>query len=104
MSTALGSVDDDKLLALVEVLFLAATADGEFGAEERAEFSKSVESLCEGKMPAARLAETVAKLEADVAKDGRDARFAALRTRLPDEPLKRAAVDLAIRLFQADGI
>lgn len=100
----LASVDDDRLLALVEVLYLAATADGEFGDDERAHFEKSMRSLCEERMTGERLSAVLATLEGDVARDGREARFASLRARLPEAPLKRAAIELAVRLFAADGV
>ena len=52
---------DSTLEALVEVMFLAASADGEFSSVERDHFFKSVESLTDGRIPSPRLEALIAK-------------------------------------------
>ncbi|PKN45102.1 MAG: hypothetical protein CVU63_09375, partial [Deltaproteobacteria bacterium HGW-Deltaproteobacteria-20] len=48
-------LDETKLEALVEVVYLAAFADGEFSETERAHFTRSVEQLTEGRLGSLRL-------------------------------------------------
>ena len=80
--TDLQSLGDAKLEALVEVMFLAAFADGEFSDVEREHFVKSVESLT----------------------DGREARLASVKARLPDAGSRKVALSLVIQVTAADGI
>jgi tellurite resistance protein len=100
----LQALGDAKLEALVEVMFLAAAADGEFSVVERAHFLKSVESLTDGRIPTARLQELVDEAGTALDRDGRDARLAAVKERLPDAGARRVALSLAIQVTAADGI
>ena len=52
----LQAMGEAKLEALVEVMFLAASADGEFSTVERALFLKTAETLTNGRLTTARLA------------------------------------------------
>ena len=95
-------MDEPRLEALVEVMFLAANADGEFSDDERKHFASSVESLTDGRLGGEPLAKLVARFEADTA--DRAARLAAVRDRLPDAGARKVALSMAIRLMTADGI
>lgn len=96
--------DEPKLEALIEAMLLAALADEEFSAEERAHFASSVESLTDGRVAGAALADLLARVEAAIAAEGRDARLASVRDRLPAGAPRKVALSLAIRLMAADGI
>jgi tellurite resistance protein len=100
----LQALGDAKLEALVEVMFLAASADGEFSPVERAHFLKSVESLTDGRLPTARLADLVAEAGEALAREGREARLQSAKGRLPDAGSRRVALSLAIQVTAADGI
>jgi len=93
-----------KLEALVEAMYLAASADGEFSPVERAHFLKSVESLTDGRLPTARLAQLVAEADEALEREGRKARLLSVRNRLPDAGSRRVALSMAIRVAAADGI
>ena len=93
-----------KLDALVEMMFLAASADGEFSEVERAHFLHSVESLTDGRLGKPALSALLDQAEADLAASGREARLLAVKARLPDPGARKVALSLAIEVTAADGI
>jgi tellurite resistance protein len=97
-------LDDTKLEALVEMMYLAATADGEFSDEERKEFVKHAEELTVRVASADRLEAILERAREAVERDGRDARLQAVKDRLPDAGARRLALILAIRVTAVDGI
>jgi len=100
----LQALGEAKLEALVEAMFLAASADGEFSPVERAHFLKSVESLTDGRLPTARLAALVAEAGEALEREGRKARLLSVKSRLPDAGARRVALSLAIQVAAADGV
>ncbi len=100
----IGDFEAPQLEAVVEVMFLAAFADGDFGEEEHAHFLKSIESLTDRSLPGETLAHLVERIQAEAATEGRAKRLASIRERLPDPGARRAALALAIQLTAADGI
>ncbi|HEY1537350.1 MAG TPA: TerB family tellurite resistance protein [Polyangiaceae bacterium] len=102
--TDLQSLGDTKLEALVEVMFLAAAADDDFSDVEREHFVKSVESLTDGRIARAKLDALVADATAALEREGREARLASVKTRLPDAASRKVALSLAIQVTAADGI
>jgi len=100
----LHTLGEAKLEALVEAMFLAASADGEFSPIERAHFLKTAESLTDGRLATAQLAKMVADAGAALEREGRAARLLSVKARLPDKGARRAALALAIQVTAADGI
>ncbi len=96
--------DEPKLRALLETMVLAAYADGEFSAEEREHFEKSVESLTNGRLGGDHLQSVLTQVLTDWKKQGREARLRTIKERLPDEGVRKVALSLAIRVTAADGI
>jgi uncharacterized tellurite resistance protein B-like protein len=92
----------ESLEAIVELLYLAASADDEFSEDERAHFKSSVESLTDRKVD--DLDALVSKVEAAVKAEGVDARLASVKARLPEPRAREAALAMAIRLTAVDGI
>jgi tellurite resistance protein len=103
-ATDFQTLGDTKLEALVEVMFLAAAADDEFSDVEREHFVKSVESLTDGKIAHARLETLVSEATSALEREGREARLASVKSRLPDAGSRRVALSLAIQVMAADGI
>ncbi len=93
-----------KLEALVEMMFLAASADGEFSQVERGHFLASVESLTDGRLDSAALDALLVKATADLEAGGREQRLLAVKERLPDPAARQVALSLAIQVTAADGI
>jgi tellurite resistance protein len=104
ISNEVRALGDAKLEALVEVMFLAASADGDFSEVERAHFLKSVESLTDGRLAQARLETLVSEASRALERDGREARLASVKARLPEANARRVALSLAIQVTAADGI
>lgn len=100
----IASFDDPKLEALIEAMYLAATADGEFSADEREQFHRNVETLTDRRLAGPALAEVMERIEEGLAKDGRDARLASVRARLENAKQRKVALYLALQIMTADGI
>jgi tellurite resistance protein len=102
--TDLQTLGDSKLEALVEVMFLAAAADGDFSDLERQHFVGSVQSLTDGRLSHAHLEALLTEASAALERDGREARLADVKSRLPDAGARKVALSLAIQVMAADGI
>ena len=100
----IGTFEAPQLEAVVEVMFLAAFADGDFGPEERVHFFKSIEALTDRSLSGATLEHLAARIQGDTTAEGRAARLASIKERLADPGARRAALALAIQLTAADGI
>lgn len=92
----------ERLEAVIELMYLAAAADDEFSEEERAHFRSSVESLTDRKVD--DLDGLVAKIAKALTDEGRDARLAAVKARLPEVKMRETALAMAIRLMAVDGV
>jgi uncharacterized tellurite resistance protein B-like protein len=101
---SLRDVEEPRLHAFVELMFLAATADGEFSGDERRSFQESVESLTDRKMKGETLDALMASIESSHAGEGRAARIAHVKTALPSHELRKIGLEMAIRVTLADGI
>lgn len=101
---SLRDVQEPRLHAFVELMFLAATADGEFSGDERKSFQDSVESLTDRKISGKALDALMDRIEASHAGEGRAARIAHVKEALPSRELRRIGLEMAIRVTLADGI
>lgn len=95
---------DEKVEALVEMMFLAASADGELGDEERKLFVKSAENLTSRLVTGDKLEALLVRAKKQLDESGREARLAAVKGRLPDLTARKLALSLAIQVTAADGI
>lgn len=93
-----------KLEALVEMMYLAASADGEFSTEERAHFDQQVYKLGGGSLTPDRVHELLEHAERELASSGRAKRLALVKERLPEPDARKLALALAIQLTASDGI
>jgi len=100
----IAALGEQKLFALVEMMFLAASADGEFSAAERKYFLEGIESLTDGKLSRAKLEELLDRAKKDLEAEGREARLQDVKARLPDAGARKVALALAIQVTAADGI
>jgi uncharacterized tellurite resistance protein B-like protein len=103
-SSRVRELSDPKLEALVEMMFLAASADGEFSDTERDHFKRSIESLTDGRLSGPRLDELLSKAKTDLDGAGRSARLGSVKERLPDAGARKVALSLAIQVAASDGI
>lgn len=103
-TSAVRDLAHPKLEALVEMMFLAASADGEFSDVEHQAFYKSVESLTDGRLGRPKIEALIAQAKKDLDAEGRDARLGAVKQRLPDGGARKVALSLAIQITAADGL
>ena len=96
--------DAPKLEALIETMFLAAFADGDFGEDERKQLISSVESLTDRTMSAKTTDALLTRIQAALEIEGRAVRLASVKERLGTHGERKAALALSIRLVAADGI
>lgn len=101
---SLRAFDEPKLEAVVELMFLAASADGEFSDEERRHFAASVESLTDRRIAGDSFETLIARIADGFRKEGRDRRLAEVKAHLATPALRRVALSLAIQVTAADGI
>ncbi|WP_437618053.1 tellurite resistance TerB family protein [Sorangium sp. So ce1151] len=100
----LRTLDEPNLEALVELMFLAAFADGEFSQEEKVHFARSVESLTDRRIPQSTMDELIHTVVTQLQQEGRAARLASLKERLPSPQARKVAFSLAAQVVVADGI
>jgi uncharacterized tellurite resistance protein B-like protein len=103
-TSAVRGLADPQLEALVEIMYLAAAADGELAGEEQKQFESSILSLTDGRLDSAALAALLDKATQALEAEGREARLAAVKQRLPNAGARKAALALAIQVTAADGI
>ncbi len=103
-ASLVSGLSNDKLEALVEMMFLAASADGEFSDVERKHFVQSVESLTDGRLAKPALEGLLDLAKNDLEASGRKARLSAVKERLPDAGARKVALSLAIQVTAADGV
>ncbi len=103
-TSAVENLSDEKLEALIEMMVLAASADGEFIQEEREHFQKSVESLSDNRLSKDKVGELLERAQKELESSGRDARLASVKQRLPDAGARKVALALAIQVTAADGL
>lgn len=97
-------LDDSGLEAILELMFLAAQADGEFTADEREFFRKKGVELFAGKRTGEQLDDLARRLEEDFFSYGREERLAMLKGILKSTDDRKAGLQLAIEMVSADGI
>lgn len=88
--------------AVLEMMYLAVHADGEFGDEERNALAAAVRER--GGPSGADFTKTMQRIERDVASQGREARLAALKSAFHDARAKEDALAAVIRMVVADGV
>jgi tellurite resistance protein len=93
-----------KVDALIEAMFLAATADGEFAPEEALQFTATVEALSDRAWPRDVLAKRLEELKTLLRKEGRPARIAQVAARLPAGKGRETALILAAAITASDGV
>lgn len=97
------TLDEPKIEALIEIMYLAAYADGDFGPEERAHFARSVQSLTDRKVTPEVLEKIVTRLNNDRKEKGTAALIERARAQLGSPAACRVALNLAIGVIVADG-
>lgn len=100
---SIATLEVERLEAFVQMMFLAAYADGEVSAVERARFESEVARASGGALGEALVHAIVEHVGAVVSEEDRARRLASLRTRLPEERVRKAVLGLAARIVLADA-
>ena len=99
----LASLEIDKIEALLEMMFLAAYADGEVSDVERGAFRSQILVGTEGQLQVAIVEMILRQVESSLASEGREERLTAIRHRVPEERMRRALLEVAARIIRIDG-
>jgi uncharacterized tellurite resistance protein B-like protein len=100
---SLGDLDIPKLEAVVELMFLAAYADGHVSDVERQVFKDHIEASSRGQLQPKTIDNMLSFIERSLEHEGRENRLDAIRKRIPDR-MRVPALDLAIRVMRADEV
>jgi tellurite resistance protein len=96
--------DQPKLEAIVEMMLLAASADGDFAPEERERLERNIQTLTSRRVQGPGLSELLSTMAENIAKEGRAARLEAVKTALGDAGTRKVALDLALQVMKEDGV
>jgi|GEM_PF-678424 len=96
-------LDDDRLDAVVEVVYLAACADGVFSNIERQHFAASLALLTDGRVDDGWVESVQQRVAASVASQGRSSCIDSIARRLESDILRHVAFVLALDMVAADG-
>jgi uncharacterized tellurite resistance protein B-like protein len=97
-------LDEERLEALIETMYLVAFADGEYGEAERVHFSKSIDGLTGGRLAGETFDHVIERIVRQLQSGGLDGCIASLKRRLDDPQLRQVALILATDMAAADGV
>jgi uncharacterized membrane protein YebE (DUF533 family) len=100
---SLAALEINKIEALLEMMFLAAYVDGEVSDVERAAFKSQIVAGTEGQLQVDMVEMFMGHIERNLAHEGREERLVAIRERIPEERMRRAALEIAARILRVDG-
>lgn len=95
---------DAQTAALVEIMFLAAKADGEFTDDEKQEFTTGIETMTEKKITIEQVTDYLARAKSALETSSREDRLEAVKGVIVSPGHRRLALAMAIRVTAADGI
>lgn len=103
-SKLLASLSDPQIDAMVEVMLLAAAADGHLDESELKQLRQSLLEVDDLWLSHVDLDQRVAAATQRLGSAPRSARLAALKNELPNPEQRLAALELALRVITADGV
>lgn len=106
MTTAptLRAFEEPRLHALVELLYLAAMADGELAREELAFFRRRAQAMTDERLGEAEIEKLMLRVDEHLAEAGRTSLLASLGERLGPPPLRHSALKMAVDMMMADKV
>ncbi len=100
----LSHLRNDQIDALIEVMLLAAAADGELSIEEVDQLQSCLLAVDELWLTQIDLERRLTEAHKRIASADRSARLSAAKAILSDIDTRRAALELAIRVMASDGV
>ncbi len=101
---AIRNFDEPKLAGLVEMMVLAASADGDFASEERERLVRNVVTLTSRRIAGDKLDSLLGEISRRIEAEGRAPRLAAVAAELGDLATRKVALDLALTVMAEDQI
>ena len=101
---AFHTLDIVKLEAFIELMFLAAYADGAVQPSEREIFKQQIVNGSQGQLRAETIEMILTSIETALASGKREVRFDAIRRRLPEKRMRLSALQQAVAVVRADGM
>jgi uncharacterized tellurite resistance protein B-like protein len=101
---SLAQLDLNEIEAFVELMYLAAYADGAVNPEERAAFRGQVMKGTYGQLDDELVDAVLAHIEGAMSNVDRARQLESIRERLADPRKRRAALGHAVRVVLADGV
>ena len=101
---SLRELDEPTLVALIEVMLLAAYADGEFSRAERDHLEHKIQALAGHRFDVLTLVRLRADAAERIAVEGREARLSAVRRSFATANERKVALAYATKMIAADGV
>ncbi len=100
---SLASLEFTVLEALIELMFVAAYADGEVNDAERSAFAAQIAQRSHGQLTPDVCKSMLDHIEARMTPEGREEVFENIRARIPQR-LRREALGFMVNVVVADGV
>ena len=100
---SLANLELDKLVAFVQLMYLAAYSDGAVTNAERARFEDEIVAASQGALRPEVVSALVEHVGVPTETEDRADRLRLIRHKLTEPRLRRAALELAARITLADG-
>lgn len=100
----LRAFEEPRLHALVELLYLAAMADGELGQEELSFFRRRVQAMTDERLGEPEIEKLLLRVDEHLRSSGRPSLLASLAERIGPPPLRQTALKMAIDMVMADKV
>lgn len=101
---SLADLELPRLEAVLELMFLAAYADGSVTPPERAVFRDHMTKATRGMVSAETIDAMIDGVGTALLDEGREHRLESIRKRLPDMRMRMSALDIAVQVMRADDV
>jgi uncharacterized tellurite resistance protein B-like protein len=102
--STLGVFDEPRLAALVELLYIAALADGELAKEEHAFFRRRAQSMTDQRLGEEEIGRLMLHVDEELSQKGRHEMLASIGARIGGEELRKKALKMAVDMMMADRV
>jgi len=104
MVTTLGVFEEPRLHALVELLYIAALADGDLAPEEHAFFRRRAQSMTDQRLGEQDIVQLMLHVDQKLTVIGRVGMLASISERLGSAELRHKALKMAFDMTMADKV
>ena len=101
---SLADLELPRLEAVLELMFLAAYADGSVTPPEREVFRAHMRAATRGTVSEETINMMIDSVGTALLEEGRERRLESIRKRLPDMRMRLNAIDIAVQVMRADDV